>query len=207
MKLPVFDLNGKELENIDLSDDIFGISSKKAVIESVVLWYLAGRRAGTASTKTRAEVRGGGKKPWKQKGTGRARSGSIRSPLWNGGGVTFGPKPRSFKYNLPYKVKQLALKMVISDKIKENKVKIIDSFKITEPKTKIMVKSLKNLGVETKKNLILSEGKDDILLRAASNIKGVTIMDRKDINAYYITVCDNLIISKDAAKGIAEALK
>ena len=148
--IDVYNVEGKKVSSVDLKEEIFGIEPNEAVVHSVLVNFLANQRQGTASTKTRAEVRGGGRKPWRQKGTGRARQGSIRAPQWIKGGIALGPKPRSYKYTVNKKERRLAIKSLLSSKVLENELTVVDSFKFDEIKTKQMVKALTNLKVEGK---------------------------------------------------------
>lgn len=199
MNLPLYDLEGKSAGEITASADIFDRKPNDNVVHSAVVWYLASRRRGTQSAKTRGEVRGGGKKPWKQKGTGRARAGSIRSPLWRKGGVVFAPKPRDYGYALPKKIRKLALKTVLSAKAKEGKVKVVQEFKLTEAKTKVALKMLKDLQVSGKILIVFGQENAD-LNKACRNIKGVTLLLAKDLNIFDLTNCEWLIAENSAIK-------
>ena len=156
-KIDVYDIQGKKVSTVDLKDEIFGIEPNEAVVHSVLVNFLANQRQGTQSTKTRAEVRGGGRKPWRQKGTGRARQGSIRAPQWIKGGIALGPKPRSYKYSVNKKEKRLAIKSCLSSKVLEKELVVVDSLPLKEIKTKEMVKALDNLKVEGKTLILLPE--------------------------------------------------
>ena len=166
-KVNVYDVDGKKLKSMDLKEEVFGIKPNKAVVHSVLVNYLANQRQGTQSTKTRSEVRGGGKKPWRQKGTGRARQGSIRAPQWIKGGIALGPKPRSYKYRINIKDKQLAIRSLLSSKVLDNSLTVVDKFDFKEIKTKQVVNALTNLKVEGK-TLIMIPEKDEILQRVCS---------------------------------------
>jgi len=189
----------------NLPKEIFGLEMNENVIHQALVWYQASRRRGTHSTKTRAEVRGGGKKPWRQKGTGRARAGSIRSPLWKKGGVIFGPKPRSYAYNLPKKVRKLAIRIALSDKAKAEQIKVVAELKVAEPKTKLVTKLLKDLGV-TGKGLIVQGKEDEIFVKAARNIKGVSLTLAKDINIYDVLNAQWILVDKSAIVELGEVL-
>ncbi|MDK2799007.1 MAG: large subunit ribosomal protein [Clostridiales bacterium] len=202
-KVALYDMSGKQVGDIELNDDIFGAEVNKTVLHQVVVNYLANQRQGTQSTKTRAEVRGGGAKPWRQKGTGRARQGSIRSPQWVKGGVALGPKPRSYKYSLNKKVKRLALKSALSSKVLDNEILVLDSLKLENIKTKEMVKVLDNLKVDSKALIVLPE-KDETLIKSTRNIPGVTTTLVNTLNVYDILNHDKFIVTKDAVEKIEE---
>lgn len=202
-KVALYDINGSQVGDIELKDDIFGIEVNTHVMYEAVKNYLANQRQGTQSAKTRAEVRGGGRKPWRQKGTGRARQGSIRSPQWKGGGVVFAPKPRDYSYSLPKKVKRLALKSALTSKVVDNEIIVLDSLTLDQAKTKEMVKVLSNLKAN-KKSLIVIPERDEKVIRAASNIPGVKTAYVNTINVYDILNCDSFIITKDAVNKVEE---
>ncbi|WP_026486970.1 50S ribosomal protein L4 [Caldanaerobius polysaccharolyticus] len=202
-RVPVYNVNAEQVGEIDLSDDIFGVEINVPVMHQAVVNYLANQRQGTHSTKTRGEVRGGGKKPWRQKGTGRARQGSIRAPQWIKGGVVFGPKPRDYSYRLPKKVKRLALKSALSSKVKDNEIIVLDELKLQQPKTKEIVKLLKNFNVD-KKALIVLPDKDEIVERSARNIPGVETMVANNLNTYQVLRHNKFIVTKDAVRKIEE---
>jgi large subunit ribosomal protein L4 len=168
-----------------------------------VKMQLANKRQGTSSTKTRAEVRGGGKKPWRQKGTGRARAGSTRSPIWKGGGVTFGPKPRDYSYRLPQKVRRLAMKSALSSKALDQKIIVVDFADFAEPKTKVMVEALKTLNAG-RKTLVVTAADDAILLKSSRNIAGVKSLKADFINVYDILNHETLLMTKDAVARVEE---
>jgi large subunit ribosomal protein L4 len=166
---------------------------------------LANRRAGTHSTKTRAEVSGGGRKPWRQKGTGRARAGSIRSPLWRKGGIVFGPKPRSYRYSLPKKARRLALKSVLSAKVAEGNLIVLDSLHFDQPKTKSMVNVLKALNVDNKA-LVVTAGKDENVIKSSRNIPGISPVEAARVNVYNVLNHEKMVITKDAVAKVEEVL-
>ncbi|MCX7793929.1 MAG: 50S ribosomal protein L4 [Thermodesulfovibrionales bacterium] len=196
MEIEIRDINNAVVGKY--TTDKFDLTSvKKEVIHQAVVNYLANQRQGTHSTKTRGEVRGGGRKPWRQKHTGRARQGSIRSPLWVGGGIVFGPKPRDYYYELPKKLKRVALKEAIEGKISDNELILIDNIKLEKPKTKDMVTILKRLGIDGSV-LIIAPEKDDNLILSSRNIPGVTVRRVADVNAYDIVSHDRVIIFKEA---------
>lgn len=202
-KVPVYNLNAEQVGEIELNDNIFGVDINIHAMHQAVVNYLANQRQGTHSTKTRGEVRGGGRKPWRQKGTGRARQGSIRAPQWIKGGVVFGPKPRDYSYKLPKKIKRLALKSALSSKVKDNDIIVLEDLKLPQPKTKEIVKLLKNFNVE-KKALIVVPEKDEIVERSARNIPGVKTMIANNINTYEILKHNKFIVTKDAILKIEE---
>jgi len=202
-KVPLMDKNGKSLGNIELNDSVFGVDVNKEVMHEVVVNYLANQRQGTQSTKTRAEVRGGGRKPWRQKGTGRARHGSIRSPQWTGGGVVFAPKPRDYSYTVNKKVKRLALKSALSSKVLAENVIVLDDFKLNEIKTKEVSTVLQNLGVVGKALIVLPEN-DQTVVRSARNIRGVNATFVGQINTYEVLNHTKCIILKDAVAKLEE---
>lgn len=202
-KLAVYDISGKQTGDIELRDDIFGIEVNKYVLHQAVENYLANQRQGTQNTKTRSEVRGGGAKPYRQKGTGRARHGSIRSPIWKGGGVALGPKPRSYRYSLNKKVKRLALKSALSSKNEDNNIIVLDSLKFDEIKTKKIVNTLKNLKIDDKVLIVLPE-KNEIIEKSARNIPGVKTTIVNTLNVYDILKYDKFLVTKDAVSKIEE---
>ncbi|ADQ15338.1 50S ribosomal protein L4 [Halanaerobium hydrogeniformans] len=201
-----FDQSGNELDMVDLNDSVFNNKINEHVVHQVVNAQLAARRSGTASTKNRANVRGGGRKPWRQKGTGRARHGSIRSPLWVGGGVTFGPSPRSYDKKLTKKMKRLALKSVLTDKVNRDEVVLVDKIALSEPKTKAVIKILADLNLEDKKVLIVMPEKDDNLYLSARNIPNVKTLLAGSINAYDLLDNEMIIFIEEAVKMIEEVL-
>ena len=173
-KIEVYDINGKKVKEVELKNEVFGIEPNEAVVHSVLVNFLANQRQGTQSTKTRSEVSGGGKKPWRQKGTGRARQGSIRAPQWIKGGIALGPKPRSYKYTVNKKERQLAIKSLLSSKVLENNLVVVDSLPLKEIKTKEMVKALSNLKVEGKALIMLSEKNENVQKSARNNRRNKT---------------------------------
>lgn len=204
-KLPLFSLDGKSSGEIAASKDIFAQRSNDHVVHSALVWYLASRRRGTHNTKTRGEVSGGGKKPWKQKGTGRARAGSTRSPLWRKGGVVFGPKPRDYGFNLPRKVRRLAVKVALSDKAKAGQVKVVDEFKLAEPKTKLAAKVLEVMKVSGKTLIVLGSDNEQFA-KAARNLDGVKLVSAKAVNIYDLLNAEWLVTEKSALKILEETL-
>ena len=202
-KVDVINVEGKKVGDITLSDEIFGIEPNEFAVHEVVKNYLANQRQGTQSAKTRAEVRGGGRKPFRQKGTGRHRQGSSTDPSQVGGGVVFAPKPRSYRYSLNKKLKRLALKSALSAKVAGNELIVVDEFKFTEPKTKEMVKVLANIKAD-KKALIVMDEKDDNVVRSAHNIPGVRTALVSTMNVYEIVNHYTLVLTEAAAKKIEE---
>ena len=202
-KVDVYDIAGKKVDTVELKDEIFGIEPNEAVVHSVLVNYLANQRQGTQSTKTRAEVSGGGRKPWRQKGTGRARQGSIRAPQWIKGGIALGPKPRSYKYTVNKKEKRLAIKSVLSSKVLEKELTVVNEIKLKEIKTKEMQKALNNLKVEGKTLMILPE-KNETVQKSARNIEGVKTTLVNTINVYDLLKYKNLVITLDTVKKLEE---
>lgn len=202
-KVNVYNQLGEVVGDIELNEAIFGIEVNEHVVYEVVKNHLANRRQGTQSAKTRAEVRGGGRKPWRQKGTGRARQGSIRAPQWKGGGVVFAPKPRSYRYSVPKKVRRLAMKSVLSSKVLEGELRILDALTIDAFSTKKAKEILKNLSLETKTMIVLPEG-NDMIIKSFANLPKVETVVVDYMNVYDLMRFDNLIIIKDALSKIEE---
>ena len=202
-KVDVYDMKGKKVSDVELAESVFGIEPNEAIVHSVLVNYLANQRQGTQSTKTRAEVRGGGKKPWRQKGTGRARQGSIRAPQWIKGGIALGPKPRSYKYTVNKKERRLAIRSVLSSKVLENNLVVLDKAEMKEIKTQAMVKTLENLKV-TGKTLILLPEKNENVQKSARNIKNVKTTLVNTINVYDLLKYNNLVVTLDAVKKLEE---
>ncbi len=199
----VFDVSGKKVSDIELADSIFAIEPNMYAMHLVVVNYLANQRQGTQSTRTRSEVSGGGKKPWRQKGTGRARQGSTRAPQWYHGGIAHGPKPRTYGGEINKKVRRLAMKSALSSKVAGNELVVLDSFKLEAIKTKEVVKVLSALNT-AKKTLIVLPEKDDVIYRSARNIAGVKVSLVNTLNVYDILNCDTLLVLKDAVAKIEE---
>ena len=202
-KVSVYNIEGKKVSDIDLKEEIFGIEPNEAIIHSVLVNYLANQRQGTQSTKTRAEVRGGGRKPWRQKGTGRARQGSIRAPQWIKGGIALGPKPRSYKYTVNKKERRLAVKSMLSMKVLEQSLVVVDKLAFEEIKTKNMVSALNNLKVTGKTLVMLSE-KNENVQKSARNIEGVKTTLVNTINVYDLLKYNNLVVTLDTVKKLEE---
>ncbi|MGI6126616.1 MAG: 50S ribosomal protein L4 [Planifilum sp.] len=202
-KVAVYDMNGSQVDDIELSDAVFGIEPHAAALHDAVVMQLASMRRGTHAVKNRAAVRGGGRKPWRQKGTGRARHGSIRSPQWVGGGVVFGPTPRSYAYKLPKKVRRLAMKSALSSKVRDNELIVLDALKMEQPKTREMVKVLDNLKADRKALLVSSEYDENVAL-SARNIPGVKFVKADGLNVYDILNHDKVILTRDAVARVEE---
>lgn len=202
-KVDVYDLKGKKVSDIELADSVFGIEPNQAIVHSVLVNYLANQRQGTQSTKTRAEVSGGGKKPWRQKGTGRARQGSTRSPQWIKGGIALGPKPRSYRYTVNKKERRLAIKSILSSKVLEKELTVVDKLEVKEIKTKTMAKALTDLKVEGKTLIVLPENNKNVYM-SARNIEGVKAITANNINVFDLLKYTNLILSVDTCKKLEE---
>ena len=202
-KIDVYNMEGKKVSDVELNDNVFGIEPNEAVVHSVLVNFLANQRQGTQSTKTRSEVRGGGRKPWRQKGTGRARQGSIRAPQWIKGGIALGPKPRDYSYRVNKKERRLAIKSCLSSKVIENELTVVDKFEFNEIKTKEVAKMLNNLKLKGK-TLILLQEKNEIIQKSARNIKGVKTLSVNTINAYDLVNYKNLVVTLDTVKKLEE---
>src|SRR5699024_3293663 len=201
----LFKQDGSKNGEVELNDTIFGIEPNDNVVRDVVLMQRASLRQGTHAVKNRSAVRGGGKKPWRQKGTGRARAGSTRSPIWVGGGTIFGPTPRSYAYKIPKKVSRLALKSVLAQKVLDDSFVVVDSFEFAQPKTKDFAASLKSLNVNSKVLVVLEDG-DDNTARSARNLKNVTVLSAKGLNVLNVINSDKLVITKGALSQVEEGL-
>ena len=202
-QISVFDMTGKKVADTELNDAIFGIEPNTAVMHAMVVNYLANQRQGTQSTLTRTEVRGGGRKPWRQKGTGHARQGSIRAPQWVHGGIALGPKPRDYSYSLNKKERRLAMKSALSTKVIDNNIVVVDAIKSDEYKTKVMVDMLKALGAEGKALIVTAES-DKTVVKSAANIPGVKTATVNTLSVYDILNYDKFIVSSEAVKKIEE---
>ena len=202
-KIDVYDIKGKKVSDLELADKVFGIEPNENIVHEVLVNYLANQRQGTQSTKTRAEVSGGGKKPWRQKGTGRARQGSIRAPQWIKGGIALGPKPRSYKYSVNKKEKRLAIKSILSSKVLEKELTVVDKLELKEVKTKTMVKALADLKVEGKTLIVLPENNNNVLM-SSRNIEGVKTITANNINVFDLLKYTNLILPVDTVKKLEE---
>ncbi|OKO94174.1 50S ribosomal protein L4 [Geobacillus proteiniphilus] len=204
-KVALYNQNGQMVGEIELNDAVFGIEPNKHVLFEAVIMQRASMRQGTHKTKNRAEVSGGGRKPWRQKGTGRARQGSIRAPQWRGGGTVFGPVPRSYSYKLPKKVRRLAIKSALSSKVLENEIVVLDQLSLEAPKTKEMVKILNNLAVDRKALIVTDELNENVYL-SARNIPGVKVVAANGINVLDVLNHDKLVITKAAVEKVEEVL-
>lgn len=202
-KVPVYNVEGQQVGEIELSDSIFGIEVNEAAMYQVVQMQLANRRQGTQSAKTRGEVRGGGRKPWRQKGTGRARQGSIRAPQWIKGGVVFAPKPRDYSYTLPKKLRRLAMKSALSSKVRDNELVVVDNISLEQPKTKEMHRILHNLNADRKALVVLPE-KNEIIQKSSRNIPGIKTALVNTLNVYDILNYDKFVILKEAVPKVEE---
>ena len=199
----VYNMNGQPVSDLELNDNVFGIEPNAVVMHAAVVNYLANQRQGTQSTLTRTEVSGGGKKPWRQKGTGHARQGSTRSPQWRHGGIALGPKPRSYSYSLNKKVKRLALLSALSSKVADSDMIVVDTIKTDEFKTKTIVNMLKALNVDSKALIVLDQA-DKKVIKSAANIPGVKTTQYNTLNVYDILNCNKFIVVKDAVAKIEE---
>ena len=202
-KVDVYNMQGKKVSDVELSEAVFGIEPNENIVHSALVNYLANQRQGTQSTKTRAEVRGGGRKPWRQKGTGRARQGSIRAPQWIKGGIALGPKPRSYSYRINKKEKQLAIRSLLSAKVLDNELTVVDKLEVEEAKTKVMAKALTDLNVEGKTLIILADRNDNVL-RSSRNIEGVKTIELNTINVFDLLNCNKLVLTLDTVKKLEE---
>ena len=202
-KVDVYNMQGKKVSDVELSEAVFGIEPNENIVHSALVNYLANQRQGTQSTKTRAEVSGGGRKPWRQKGTGRARQGSIRAPQWIKGGIALGPKPRSYSYRINKKEKQLAIRSLLSAKVLDNKLTVVDKLQVKEGKTNVMAKALTDLKVEGKALIILADRNDNVL-RSSRNIEGVKTIELNTINVFDLLNCNKLVLPLDTVKKLEE---
>lgn len=204
-KVALYNTNGDQVGDIELNDSVFGVAVNQAVLHDAVVAYQANQRQGTHDTKTRAEVSGGGRKPWRQKGTGRARHGSSRSPIWRGGGIVFGPHPRDYSIKLPKKVRRLAMRSALSSKVESGNILVLDSLSLDQPKTKDMVRILENLKVANKA-LVVIAGKDSNVVKSARNIPGVKSTAASLLNVYDLLAHQTLVITRDAVSRVEEVL-
>lgn len=205
-KVSVYNTEGAPVGEVELREDIFGVAPQPAVVHEVVVMQLANRRRGTHDTKTRAEVSGGGRKPWRQKGTGRARHGSIRSPIWRGGGIVFGPHPRDYGYRVPRKVRRLALKAALTDKVREGNIIVLDELHLPEPKTKAALRILSRFEAESGALLVGAEP-DPGLKSAVANIRGVKFLPVENLNLYDLLRYPKLLITRAALARVEEVLQ
>ncbi|MBC2358960.1 50S ribosomal protein L4 [Listeria welshimeri] len=204
-KLSLLKQDGTNAGEITLNDTVFGIEPNEKVVVDVILSQRASLRQGTHKVKNRSEVRGGGRKPWRQKGTGRARQGSIRSPQWRGGGVVFGPTPRSYAYKLPKKVRRLAIKSILSSKVNEEKLVVLEGLTFNAPKTKEFAAFLKNISVDTKALIVVADESENVEL-SARNLQGITVIPAESISVLEVAKHDKLIITKAAVEKVEEVL-
>lgn len=203
--IDVFNIKREKVGELELSDYVFNAPNKSYILHEVIRIQLANRRAGTASTKGRSEVSGGGRKPWRQKGTGRARAGTIRSPLWKGGGVVFGPKPRKYALKVPKKVRRLALRIALSNKVRDQQMTVLDSFALERIKTKDFLKIIGDLQLEGRV-LVVVDGRDEKVEKSARNIPWVKVLPTEGINVFDLLKYENLLLSRDGVGKIEEAL-
>lgn len=202
-KVDVYDIKGKKVSDVELNENVFGIEPNENIVHEVLLNYLANQRQGTQSTKTRSEVRGGGRKPWRQKGTGRARQGSIRAPQWIKGGIALGPKPRSYRYSVNKKEKRLAIRSILSSKVLEKELTVVDKLELKEIKTKSMVKAFADLKLEGRTLVVLPE-KNLNVQASTNNIEGAKTILVNEINVYDLLKYTNLVLPLDTVKKIEE---
>ena len=202
MEIPVYSKEGEKVDNLQLDDKVFGGPIRNKLLRDAITMYEANKRQGTACTKTRGEVAGGGRKPWVQKHTGRARAGSIRSPLWKGGGVSFGPRPRDYSYAIPKKARKLALYTALSAKVRDNELVVIDNLNFDIPKTKQMVGILKALNIDNSSCLIVIPKANENVWKSARNIPSVKIMTSTELNAYEILRPKKVLLTKEALSSI-----
>ena len=202
-KISVYNIEGKKVKDLELNESIFGIKPNEKIVHTALVNYMANQRQGTANTLTRSEVSGGGRKPWRQKGTGRARQGSIRAPQWIKGGIALGPRPRDFSYRINKKERQLAIKSVLSSKVLENNLVVVDKLDLKEIKTKNMVKALENLKVEGKTLIVLPEKNENVQM-SARNIEGVKTSLTSTINIHDLLKYNKLILTVDSVKKLEE---
>ena len=202
-KTALLSLKGEKIKDIKLDDNVWGITPNDQVVYEHINLFMANRRQGTHATKTRSDVSGGGRKPWRQKGTGRARQGSIRAPQWIKGGIALGPKPRSYSYRINKKEKQLAIRSLLSAKVLDNELTVVDKLEVEEAKTKVMAKALTDLKVEGKALIILADRNDNVL-RSSRNIEGVKTIELNTINVFDLLNCNKLVLPLDTVKKLEE---
>jgi large subunit ribosomal protein L4 len=205
-KVALYDITGKQTGEMELKDDVFGVEVNEAVLHQAVVMQLASQRLGTAATKTRGMVRGGGRKPWKQKGTGRARAGSTRSPIWVGGGTTFGPQPRSYAFRMPRKQRRLAIRCALSAKVEAGELVVVDNINFEAPKTKNVVTMLNGFNAADEKTLIITNEVLENVEKSSRNIPGVKAIDSTGLNVYDLLYHSKVLITKDAVARIEEVL-
>ena len=205
-KVAVYNMDGAEVGNIELNDAVFGVEVNEELLHRAVVRYQANQRVGTAAVKDRSAVRGGGRKPWRQKGTGRARAGTIRSPLWRGGGVVFGPQPRDFSLGMPKKMRRQALKCALSSKLLDGDIIVVDQLTFEEPKTKKMASALNSLKADAKTSLVVTGGREMNIEKSARNIAGVEPMEARNLNTYAVLRYKKLVLTKEAVAKLEEVL-
>ncbi len=205
-QVDVINQKGEKIDTIELDEKVFAAEIKDHLIQRVVVWQLAKRRQGSASTKTRGQVRGGGSKPWRQKGTGRARAGTSSSPIWTGGGVVFGPHPRSYAFSLPKKVRKAALRSVLSSKLSENKLTVVDAIELEAAKTKLFLETYKDMGLDGSKVLFVTPEKDETLHRSSRNLYKVQVLPVEGLNVYDMLRYDKLVLFPETISKIHERL-
>ena len=204
MKAPLVDGTGVARGDVDLPEQIFGITPNAAVVHEVLAWQMAARHLGTHSTKTRGEVRGGGRKPWRQKGTGRARHGSRRSPLWVGGGITFGPRPAIPGYALPKRVRRLAVRSLLADKARSGQLTVVQDLRLEAPRTKELAARLARLGVGAEKVVLVTAAHNQTLVQAAGNLPGVTVLTARTVNVHDLLAHPRLVVTREALDVLRE---
>lgn len=202
----VINQKGVKVDTIELDDRIFNVESREQLVQQVVVWQQAKRRGGNAATKTRGQISGGGKKPWRQKGTGRAHAGTNRSPVWVGGGTVFGPHPRSYAFSLPKKVRKEALRSVLSSRLRDNNLFVVDKIELESPKTKLFLETVKAMGLDTGKTLFVTSEKNEALSRSSRNLYHVMILPTEGLNVYDLLRYDRLVLLQDAVPKIHERL-
>jgi large subunit ribosomal protein L4 len=202
----VINQKGVKVDTIELDDRIFNVESREQLVQQVVVWQQAKRRSGNAATKTRGQISGGGKKPWRQKGTGRARAGTNRSPVWVGGGTVFGPHPRSYAFSLPKKVRKEALRSVLSSRLRDKNLFVVDKIELESPKTKLFLETVKAMGLDTGKTLFVTSEKNETLSRSSRNLYHVMILPTEGLNVYDLLRYDRLVLLQDAVPKIHERL-
>jgi large subunit ribosomal protein L4 len=202
----VVNQKGEKIGAVELDDTVFNAEVKEHCVHQVVVWQLAKRRTGSASTKTRSQVRGGGRKPWRQKGSGRARAGTNRSPIWTGGGAIFGPHPRSYEHGVPKKVRKAAMRSVLSSKLKENRLTVVDKIELDEPKTKVFLAICKDLGLDETKTLFVTPEKDEALVRSSRNVHRYLALPSVGLNVYDLLRFEKVVLLQEAIPAITERL-
>ncbi|MCR4398473.1 MAG: 50S ribosomal protein L4 [Firmicutes bacterium] len=204
-RVDMLDVSGSKVGEIDLSDAVFGVEPNEHLVHTAVRMHLANARSGTADTKTRSEVSGGGKKPWRQKGTGRARHGSIRSPLWRKGGIVFGPHPRDYGFDMPKKARRLALKSALSSKVSSGEMVVLNELNLEAPKTKEMAAILSNIGA-SRSALIVTANRDETVTKSTRNLEGIAVSTAREINVYDVVSHDKLVMTREAVSEVEGVL-